>query len=124
MCNSAPDTARFLPGKIAVRNMTLPVEGLGFGCALIAREVFHSIVTGGIAAPLKSQAITSLGLGGPLYDFFAQFEMDDGDRMSEDFSFCRRAREAGFEILGYAGGGVLHTGHFDFGAPFARRLQL
>ena len=43
--------------------------------------------------------------------------------MSEDYSFCARAAEAGVAIKGYVGPGVGHVGSFIFEGPFIERLK-
>ncbi len=111
------------PGEYTIDNMLVPVTGFGFGCVLMTRRVLELMVDSGIAGELNSIMVKRAGLKGLAHDFFGLIELANGDLLSEDYSFCRRARETGeVEVLGYVGGGVLHTGPFDYSAPYIHRL--
>ncbi len=112
------------PGEYTIDNMLVPVTGLGFGCVLLARRVLEVMVEKGVAGDLNSVMVKRAGLDGAAHDFFGLIELANGDLLSEDYSVCRRARETGaVEVLGYVGGGVLHTGPFDYSAPYIHRLK-
>lgn len=69
------------------KDTLLQVAGTGAACLMVSREVLTKCSENGNA--------------------FAIYGLPDGDRMGEDLSFCRRARDNGFTIY-------LHTGlRFD-----------
>jgi hypothetical protein len=111
------------PGEHTIENNLVPVTGLGFGCVLLARRVFEAMIEKGTAGVLNSAMVRRAGLTGEAYDFFGMMPLPNGDLLSEDYSFCRRVHETGgFQVLGYVGGGVMHTGPFDYSAPYIHRL--
>ncbi|MEE2690024.1 MAG: hypothetical protein VX640_00660 [Pseudomonadota bacterium] len=111
------------PGRIEVTNGFCKVEALGFGCVLIERSVFTALAERGLAKKTPAGKLARHGLGPDIYDFFSETAGPDGARVSEDFSFCRRAREAGFDIWGYGAASIGHVGAFTYGASFIERLK-
>ena len=63
------------------RNQLLRVAGTGAACLMIGREVLDKMRP----------------------NPFAIYNLPDGDRLSEDLSMCRRARDLGFEIHHHTG---------------------
>lgn len=115
---------RVAPGQVEVKGHVCEVEGFGFGCVLIARAVFEAMVERGIASAFVSAKLRSAGLTGDIWDFFAPIRREDGDWMSEDYSFCARtARLGDVPLLAYVGPGVGHVGSFTYGAPYVERLK-
>lgn len=110
-------------GRLEVTNGFCRVEALGFGCVLIERTAFETVAGRGLARRVPSGKLTRQGFPAEIVDFFSETEGPGGERVSEDFSFCRRAREAGFEIWGYGGAAIGHVGPFTYGASFIERLK-
>jgi hypothetical protein len=51
------------------------------------------------------------GFEGPFYDFFSEMNLEDGTRLSEDYSFCERWRSlAGNEIWAAVDEPIGHVG--------------
>jgi len=88
-------------------------EALGMGMTLIHRRVFEGLEKD---VPLYHPYATSLN--DPARLFFRHDLITDKDGSvhyeSEDFHFCRMAREKGFEIFAYADENVPHIGRTAF----------
>jgi hypothetical protein len=64
-----------------------------------------------------------LGLEGPFYDFFSEITLEDGIRLSEDYSFCKRWRSTpGNEIWAVVDEPIGHVGDMVYSAPYLNRL--
>jgi hypothetical protein len=64
-----------------------------------------------------------MGLKGPFYDFFSEMNLEDGTRLGEDYSFCKRWRSlAGNEIWAAVDEPIGHVGDMIYGAPYLKRL--
>jgi hypothetical protein len=102
------------------------VEGVGMGAAMIAREVFESMIASGAAPPVQNLRIyRQAGLTGPVHDFFGILRLPDGDALSEDFSFCRRwTDQCGGEVHALAVDDIGHVGKTRFAASYSRHLEL
>lgn len=117
-------TVRMSAGRKEVRQGIVEAEGFGFGCVLIARSVFEALIARGIAKPMVSAKLRAAGLQGEIFDFFRQIAREDGDLLSEDYSFCERVRALGdTQLLCFVGGGVVHVGQFPYSAAFVERLK-
>ena len=77
----------------------------------------------GFAPKTPAGKLARHGLGPEIHDFFSETAGPGGERVSEDFSFCRRAREAGFDIWGYGAASIGHIGPFAYGAASIERLK-
>ena len=110
-------------GEVDVVEGFCKVEGIGFGCVLLQRDLLQSLVGHEVAAPIGNKRIRAeLGLPA-LYDFFGRMPIDDGDTLSEDYSFCRRVLDLGStEIWALADTAIGHVGRHRFGAPFLASL--
>lgn len=120
--------ARPIDGGYVVSNGWCKVGGIGAGCLLIKREVFGVLIRTGAAKPMRSRKLATHleGVGvhdGRLHDFFGNVPAEDGDYLSEDYSFCHRAIAAGFEIWGLADVAVSHVGRFEYSARFLDHLE-
>ena len=117
-------TVRMEPGEKNIRNGTVEALAFGFGCVLIKREVFTSLIERKIVEPFVSSKLKETGVEGTVWDFFDEIKLENGDWLSEDYAFCRRVRELGdVPLLAYVGPGVGHVGHFTYGGPYVERLK-
>lgn len=117
-------TVRMKPGEKKIKGGVLPVDALGFGCVLIHRSVLTALVDREIVTPFISSKVRDLGLQGTVMDYFDEIQLENGDWLSEDFSFCQRVRELGdVEILAYVGAGVGHVGPFTYSGPYIEKLK-
>jgi len=115
---------RHIANEVTVENGFCRVRGLGFGCVLIAKSVFEKIIARKVADILVSPKLRSAGLKGDAYDFFAEIALENGDCLSEDYSFCDLVgRASACEIWAYVGGMVGHVGQFIYGAPYLEQLD-
>jgi hypothetical protein len=115
---------RHFANEIQVINGLCRVSGLGFGCVLIARSVFEKIVAKNGADTLTSGKLRTSGLKGAMYDFFAEIGMENGDHLSEDYSFCERVnRTSACDIWAFVGGAVGHVGQFTYGGSYLDSLE-
>lgn len=101
------------------------VAGIGMGAALIRRDVLERLVASGSAALIKrDHTYRSLGLTGPAHDFFSPLRDEDGEFLSEDFSFCRRWRiDCGGEVVAVTDAAVGHVGPFTYAASYQRLVD-
>lgn len=114
----------FEAGRVTFANGFAPVTGIGFGCVLIARSVFETIIAKGLAPSVRDPLATQFGVGDTYHDFFSPLQVGSDMPLSEDLSFCKRACDTGeVKIMGYIGPGVYHTGDFNYSAPYDRVLQ-
>jgi hypothetical protein len=115
----------FLPpkGQIEVSKGFARMEAVGFGCVVIKREVFTAMIERGLAKKAPPGRLSRLGVGEEFTDFFSDLVLPQGGRLGEDFSFCLRARECGFEVWSYAAAAIGHVGPFTYGASFLEFLK-
>ena len=99
------------------------VNHIALGCSVIRRDAFESLVAAGIAQLRPDWFLQKSGLAGPFYDFFGEIRMDDGDILSEDYSFCKRWRSLPTsEIWAIVDEPIGHVGDMVYGAPYLKRL--
>jgi hypothetical protein len=66
------------------------VRQIALGCAAIRRDVFESLISSAMACLRPDGFLQKSGFEGPFYGFFDEITMDNGDILSEDYSFCKR----------------------------------
>lgn len=103
---------------INIRKGWCQVAGLGAGCLMIQRKVFETLLRSGRSRSIRNAHLAASFPGLKLYDFFTCITREDGDKLSEDYSFCERALGAGFDIWGLADEAVAHVGRQDFSARY------
>lgn len=117
-------TVRLEPGEQKIRNGCVEAKAFGFGCVLVRREVFAALIARGKVGRFVSAKLQGGGVEGEVWDFFAEIPLETGDRLSEDYAFCRRVRSLGdVPLLAYVGAGVGHVGQFTYGGPYVERLK-
>ena len=100
------------------------VNRISLGCSVIQRSAFEKMITDGIARLLPDDTAERVGFKGPFYDFFSEITLDDGTRLGEDYSFCKRWRSiAGNEIWAAVDQPIGHVGDMIYGAPYLNRLR-
>ena len=62
---------------------------------------------------VSKEVVKQANFTGVQYGFFNNIGSNEG-YLSEDYSFCQRVRQAGFDIHAYAGPGITHTGSMTF----------
>jgi hypothetical protein len=99
------------------------VKQVALGCAAIRRDAFESLIAAGKARPRPDRFLEKSGLEGPFYDFFDEITLEDGDSLSEDYSFCQRWRSIpGNEIWAIVDEEIGHVGDMVYSAPYLNRL--
>jgi hypothetical protein len=99
------------------------VNRIALGSSVIQRKAFETLIATGMARLLPDASAESIGLKGPCYDFFSEMTLEDGTRLSEDYSFCKRWRSlAGNEIWAAVDEPIGHVGDMIYGAPYLNRL--
>jgi len=99
------------------------VQQVALGCAAIRRDAFESLIAAGVARPQPDRFLQKSGLEGPFYDFFSEITLEDGDTLSEDYSFCKRWRSVpGNEIWAVVDEPIGHVGDMVYVAPYLNRL--
>jgi hypothetical protein len=111
------------PGDVAFKNGFCRVESMGLACVLVRRDVFDTLIAKGLARKIPTGRLAAHGIGPEMWDFFSEIEREDGSRLSEDYSFCRRVSEAAFEIWGYGARTMSHVGPFAYGATFLEKVK-
>ena len=86
------------------------VERIGTGFYVMRRSILETMIKNGIAV---REVVNQANFTGVQYGFFNNIAINDR-YLSEDYSFCERVRQAGFDIYAYAGPGVSHTGSMTF----------
>jgi hypothetical protein len=101
------------------------VDHVALGCSAIRRNVFEGLIAAGTVRLRPDRFLQKSGFSGPFYSFFDDITLDDGDIMSEDYSFCKRWRSIpGNEIWAVVDEAVGHVGDMVYGAPYLNRLLL
>lgn len=99
------------------------VNYVALGCAVIRRDAFESLIATEIVRLRPDRFLQRSGFAGPFYDFFGEITLDDGDILSEDYSFCKRWRSIpGNEIWAVVDEPIGHVGDMVYGAPYLNRL--
>ncbi len=99
------------------------VDHIALGCAAIRRDAFESLIATGIVRLQPDRFLQKSGLGGAFYDFFGEIKLEDGDRLSEDYSFCKRWRSMpGNDIWALVDEPIGHVGDMVYSAPYLNRL--
>jgi hypothetical protein len=98
------------------------VDGVALGCSAIRRKVFESLIEAGAVTLRPDSLLQRSDIKGPFYDFFGEITLEDGDRLSEDYSFCKRWRSVGNEIWALVDEPIGHVGDMIYGAPYLNRL--
>ncbi len=102
-----------LPTEATFNSGFAEVEGLGMGGTLIKTSALQIMVDKGMAEPRGMPvALTKTALN--LYGFFDLWITPQGERLSEDYSFCFRWRECGGTVWGLDTGQVEHVGDFTY----------
>ena len=107
---------RIVDGMCRVRHVAL-------GCATIRRDAFESLIAAGMVQLRPDRFLQKSGLEGPFYDFFSEITLEDGDNLSEDYSFCNRWRSIpGNEVWTIVDEPIGHVGDMIYSAPYLKRL--
>lgn len=81
------------------------------GFFMVKREVLARILERGLAREVETRQANYTG---KLIGFFNNIVSNNGDYLTEDYSFCQRVRDAGFAVMAYGGPGLTHTGTMAF----------
>ena len=102
------------------------VYGVGLGCAAIHRDAFESLIAAGLVGVQPVHPIEGIRLEGPFYDFFGEITTEDGTRLGEDYSFCKRWLSIpDNEIWAVVDEVIGHVGDVVYSAaPYLNRLML
>lgn len=87
------------------------VAEIGLGFYVLRRTLLQAMADKGIA---KAYVTRLPGFTRKTHGFFSNMTLDDGSFISEDYSFCRRVRQAGYRVLAYKGPGLSHIGAMKF----------
>jgi hypothetical protein len=90
------------------------VAGLGAGFLMISRRCVETLS----ARAARYEAHDGENIAG----IFARIPREGGRPWGEDFSFCRRWREAGGEVFAYIKAQIWHCGTMRHGVPFEQHL--
>ena len=113
-----------IPGDVTVQKGFCKVAAFGFGYVLIKRQLFQRMIDSGVTEPLVCKSLRNAGMSGDAYDFFGLIPQPNGDKLSEDYSFCKRVMNLGdTDIHAYVGKGVSHVGKFEYEASFIEWLK-
>src|SRR4051794_21646494 len=76
--------------RIRVTDGMCRVHYIALGCSVIRRDVFEGLIDSGIVRARPDYFLQRSGFDGPFFNFFDEIVRDDGDILSEDYSFCKR----------------------------------
>ena len=118
-------TTRLAPGEVSVTGGACRVDAVGFGAALVRRDVLEKMIAAGAARVVHDNAFTRQhGLKHGLYGFFDPLPDAEGGSLPEDWSFCARWREScGGEVWAVVDADVGHVGDMRYGQPYVRKLR-
>jgi hypothetical protein len=109
--------------RVEVVDSMCRVQRIALGCSVIRRDVFESLIAEEVAQRLPEDSAERGGLEGPFYDFFSEITLQDGARLSEDYSFCKRWRGLpDREIWAVIDESIGHVGEMIYRAPYLNRL--
>lgn len=97
------------------------VDGIGTGMMLVKRCVFETM--------LADTPAVQYNKDGPLtymffrHDFVRDHHVEGNTYMSEDYNFCRLAKEKGFDIWAYVDEEVAHMGTVAYRGSYSEMLQ-
>lgn len=101
------------------------VRQIALGCSVIGREALDSMTTAGVVKLRPDRFLERSGIEGPFYNFFDEITLEDGDILSEDYSFCKRWRSIpGNEIWAVVDEPIGHVGEMIYQAPYLNRLLM
>ena len=98
-------------GEARVHNCCIPVKYLGTGFLLVAREVYEAI------AKQEPQNWYASGMASDLgrrTHCFFDTPIVDNNLLSEDYSFCRKAKQAGYQPMLHLSVSLGHVGSHCF----------
>jgi len=99
------------------------VNHVALGCAAIRRDALEGLIAAGVVQMRPDRFLQRSGHEGPFYNFFDEITLEDGDILSEDYSFCRRWRSIpGNEIWAILDEPIGHVGDMIYNAPYLTRL--
>ena len=120
--NVLPEIEEF--SQVRLVNGLCRVDRIALGCSVIRRDAFESLVADEVALQVPEHSQERGGLEGPFYDFFSEITLEDGVRLSEDYSFCKRWRRLpDREIWAVIDELIGHVGEMIYRAPYLNRLS-
>jgi len=109
--------------QVRVSDGMCRVRQVALGCAAIRRDAFESLIAAGMVRQRPDYLLQKSGLEGPFHGFFDEITLEDGTRLSEDYSFCKRwLGVPGNELWAVVDEPVGHVGDMVYGAPYLQRL--
>lgn len=113
--------ANWLPGEKPDENGAVKVREIGTGFLMIHREVFETMREKMPEIAFTADHKSTEGLGSTGWDFFAVGPYHDKVSnvtryLSEDWMFCQRARDLGFDVWADTCIQIQHRGQMDFPA--------
>jgi hypothetical protein len=109
--------------QVKVTDGMCRVHHVALGCSAIRRDAFENLITNGIVRVRPDRFLQKRGFEGPFYNFFDEIVLEDGDILSEDYSFCKRwLSMPGNEIWALVEESIGHVGDMVYGAPYLNRL--
>jgi hypothetical protein len=109
--------------QVKVINGMCRVNRVALGCAAIRRDAFESLIAAEKVRLQPGHPSEGIGLEDPFFDFFSEITLEDGRRLSEDYSFCKRWRSmSSNEIWAVVDEPIGHVGDMVYGAPYLSRL--
>lgn len=119
--NGAPQTER--------RGNFILVEGVGFGCTLMKRDVvtrmlaqMPELVDYRIALHPAGETIRGAGTN-RIIRAFEKLDIADRGLISEDLSFCIRAGRCGIQTWAHIGSKISHVGPFDYSGRYLDTVE-
>lgn len=107
----------------------LELEGVGGGVMLIRRDCVTAMMEKGVATVSDGLGDSSIekflkGRGGKrLISAFQKIQLEPKRRLSEDFSFCHRYRQAGGKVYAVTNHVLCHIGMYQYAAKYSDMLD-
>ncbi len=100
-------------------------KAIGTGVLLLKREVFTTLRDAypSLLSPPNQSPYRQLGISEPVHQCFASLQLEDGNFLSEDISFCHRWNRCGGKIWACVDEDISHVGQKVYRSAYIDRMK-
>ncbi len=113
------------PPVYRVKDGFIRAKAVGSGIALLKREVFDRLREAHpeLWTPADQPPYSQLGITDPVHQCFAPLQIEGGNFLSEDMSFCRRWDKLGGQIWVCVDEDIVHIGRKVYKSAYIDRMK-
>ncbi|VAW73840.1 hypothetical protein MNBD_GAMMA15-2319 [hydrothermal vent metagenome] len=100
-----------LVGPVTDEQGVFEVNEIGTGFYIVRKSLLTELIKKQLVV---AQACTLPSFKKSIFGFFNNIIGEDGGITSEDYSFCKRIKQANYAVFAYKGPGISHTGLMTF----------